>query len=102
MFTLTSIPRLSVPVETVFGLDKLAHVFLYLIFAWLFIQMHDRTDWRRATNKLLLLAAVVPLADELHQIPIPGRMFSIWDVIADLIGFAIIILIYRKKTANQP
>ena len=101
LFTLTSIPKLSVPTHQIVNFDKLAHAFVYLIFAWLFILMHKRTDLQQTLRKLLIIATIVPLADELHQIPIPGRMFSVWDILADLIGFLIIIIIYRKKAANR-
>ncbi|MDD2650632.1 MAG: VanZ family protein [Candidatus Cloacimonetes bacterium] len=37
--------------------------------------------------------------DELHQLLIPGRSFSFLDILADMMGFATIILYlnYRKK-----
>ncbi|RLC50596.1 MAG: hypothetical protein DRI23_03780 [Candidatus Cloacimonadota bacterium] len=101
LFTLTSYPKLSVPSVHIINFDKLAHAFVYLIFAWLFMLMHDQLNLARIVKRLTLLAAIIPLADELHQIPIPGRFFSIWDIVADLIGFSIIILIYRKKAVNR-
>ena len=100
LFTLTSYPKLSVPSVHIVSFDKLAHAFVYLIFAWLFMLMHDQQNLARIVKRLMLLAAIIPLADELHQIPIPGRFFSVWDIVADLIGFSIIILIYRKKAAD--
>jgi VanZ family protein len=101
LFTLTSYPKLSVPSVHIVSFDKLAHAFVYLIFAWLFMLMHDQLNLTRVVKRLMLLAAIIPLTDELHQIPIPGRFFSIWDIVADLIGFSIIILIYRKKATNR-
>lgn len=97
MLILTSIPKLQSPVDHILRIDKLAHTFVYLVFAWLFLKMYEEDQFRIAMKKLLMLAAVVPLLDELHQIPIPGRSFSVWDIVADLIGFGIIILIFKTK-----
>ena len=97
ILTLTSIPKLNIPTENIVSLDKLAHFGVYLLFAWLFIRMHQPENLEATLKKLILLALTVPLFDELHQIPIPGRMFSVWDVIADFIGFLTIILIFKRK-----
>lgn len=97
ILTLTSIPKLQIPTEHIVSLDKLAHFGVYLIFAWLFIRMHQTKNPGATLKKLILLSLTVPLFDELHQIPIPGRMFSVWDVIADFIGFLAIIIIYKIK-----
>ena len=61
LFTLTSIPKLSVPAPQIVNIDKLAHAFVYLVFAWLFILMHKQTNLQQILRTLLLKAAVVPL-----------------------------------------
>ena len=100
ILTLTSIPKLQSPIDDSLNFDKLAHSFVYLVFAWLFMRMHGSAADRKTIRKLILLAVLVPIFDELHQIPIPGRSFSWWDILADMIGFWIIILIYAKKIRN--
>ena len=97
ILTLTSIPKLNIPTEHIVSLDKVAHFGVYLLFAWFFIRMHQPENLGATLKKLILLSLAVPLFDELHQIPIPGRMFSVWDVIADFIGFLVIIIIYKRK-----
>jgi len=97
IITLTSIPKMQSPVGDIIGSDKVAHFTVYLIFAWLFLKMHGKDVNRRILNRLILLAVGIPILDELHQIPIPGRQFSVWDMLADFIGFSIIILIYNRK-----
>ena len=95
LFTLTSIPRLHSPVNDALNIDKLAHLFVYLVFAFLFVKMHKEKQY--VLKKLCFLAAVVPLFDELHQIPIPGRTFSYLDIIADISGFMIIFFYFKFR-----
>ena len=54
-------------------------------------------DEKRGRKLLIKLAAIIPLTDELHQIPIRGRDFSVFDIMADLLGFLLIIWIFRNK-----
>ena len=97
LFSLTSYPKLPSPSVGIISFDKLAHLFFYFIFAWFFVKMHDPGKLRLTLRKTLILALIVPLLDELHQIPIPGREFSVWDIAADLLGFALVLLIFRIK-----
>jgi VanZ family protein len=94
---LTSIPGLHTPVDELWNVDKLAHFTVYLIFAFLFILMNINNDFKKTQHTLILLSIIVPIFDELHQIPIPGRQFSLLDIIADFIGFATIIVIFKNK-----
>ncbi len=94
---LTSIPRLHTPVDELWNVDKLAHFIVYLIFAFLFIMMNINNDFKKTQHTLILLSIIVPIFDEIHQIPIPGRQFSLLDIIADFIGFATIIVIFKNK-----
>ncbi len=96
ILTLTSFPKLKTPVDDMVSADKIAHFGVYFIFAFLFIKMHLKEHLSRTIKKLWYLAIIVPLFDELHQIPIPGRAFSVWDVFADILGFATLIFIYKK------
>jgi VanZ family protein len=104
LFTLTSYPKLPTPETGITNIDKLAHFSFYFIFALLFILMHDPASLNQTLRKLLKLALILPLIDELHQIPIPGRTFSIWDLLADLLGFSLVFLIFkiRLSKSNNP
>jgi len=94
LFTLTSIPKLSAPSTGILGIDKLAHFGVYMVFAYLLVKSLNREQG--SLIKILIVAALlIPLADELHQIPIPGREFSVYDIFADMAGFAIIILLVK-------
>ncbi len=95
LFTLTSIPKLDIPTNDELNLDKVAHLFVYTLFAFLFVKMYKKKFF--VLKRLLILAIFVPLFDELHQIPIPGRMFSYFDLIADILGFLIVFLYFKFR-----
>ncbi|MBN1948326.1 MAG: VanZ family protein [Candidatus Cloacimonetes bacterium] len=86
LLILTSYPGLKINQEKLFDLDKLAHFGFYLILGLLFLASRFRREFKDNLLLLVLLALIVPLLDEMHQIPIPGRDFSWWDILADLLG----------------
>jgi VanZ family protein len=92
IITLTSYPKLQNPLsDKIWNVDKLAHFAVYAIFSLLFVKMNQHKSLRENGKNLTILALIIPLVDELHQIPIPGRSFSVYDILADLAGFLIII-----------
>lgn len=102
LVTLTSVPQLKMPIEHVLNIDKLAHLGFYTIWAVLFILMFHPRMWNTVRRRILLLSLWVPLLDELHQIPIPGRMFSVWDLLADLVGIGLAILLMQVLYRAMP
>jgi VanZ family protein len=88
--TLTSIPKLKTPSSEILEIDKLAHFGVYLIFTWLLVKI-SRKNGKDLIRSLMMWALIIPFLDEIHQIPIPGREFSIYDVGADMIGFGVVI-----------
>lgn len=90
------------PIENVLNIDKLAHLGFYTIWAVLFILMFNPRIWYKTLRRLIILAMWVPLLDELHQIPIPGRMFSWWDLLADLSGIGLAILLMQTLYRAMP
>lgn len=95
IFTLTSIPKLQSPINDSLNIDKLAHLIVYLIFAFLFMKMFDRKQYIQKLKLLSVLAVIIPIFDELHQIPISGRYFSYYDILADFLGFLMVIIYYK-------
>jgi VanZ family protein len=102
LLTLTSVPKLKMPIEHVLNIDKLAHLGFYAIWALLFALMFHPRTWITVRKRLIILGMWVPLLDELHQIPIPGRMFSWWDLLADLIGIGLAILLLQVLFRAMP
>jgi len=97
LFTLTSIPKLQTPLDDSLNIDKLAHFSVYMIFAYLFMKMFDIKQYDQKLKLLSVLAVVIPIFDELHQIPIPGRSFSYYDILADFLGFLMVIIYFKIK-----
>jgi len=97
IFTLTSIPRLHSPVHDSLNVDKLAHLLVYMIFAFLFMKMSAQEKYSHRLKLLTLFAVIIPIFDELHQIPIPGRTFSFFDICADFLGFLAVIIYFKIK-----
>lgn len=102
LFTLTSWPSLNAPSMPIGFADKIAHFVFYLIFALLFVKMKKHQPYAKTLRQLCILALIVPLLDELHQIPIPGRQFSIYDIFADIFGMSVVIVYYyiRELRSN--
>ena len=100
LFTLTSYPTLHTPLDKILNIDKLYHFIAYFMFAFLFAKSQN-ADLKTIYQRLFLLA-IVPPFDELHQIPIPGRDFSFYDMAADFLGFlAVILLLYFLKKSKK-
>jgi len=81
--------------ELVFGLRKLAHFTEYAILAMLLWRALRKTSnkaarpwvWREAIWAFAL-AALYAASDEFHQLFVPTRQASVWDVLIDTIGAA--------------
>ena len=79
----------------VFVLRKCAHLTEYAILAVLiWMAVRPRTDsarlvwdWR-AARLALIISAVYAATDELHQVFVPTRQGSVWDVLVDTFGAA--------------
>lgn len=97
LFTLTSIPKLQSPLDDSLNIDKLAHFIVYMIFAYLFMKMFEQDQYIQKLKLLSILAVIIPIFDELHQIPIPGRSFSYFDILADFLGFLTVIIYFKIK-----
>ncbi len=97
VFTLTSIPKLQTPINDTLNIDKLAHFTVYMIFAYLFMKMFSQDQYVQKLKLLSILAVIVPIFDELHQIPIQGRCFSYYDILADFLGFLTVIIYFKIK-----
>ncbi len=84
------------------GLDKLAHVVVYALLAWLAARAFATLSRKTQTGWLPWAAAVFAvlygLSDEVHQSFVPGRSADVWDLVADTVGAAGGALLYRLRT----
>ncbi|MCB5251290.1 MAG: VanZ family protein [Candidatus Cloacimonadales bacterium] len=103
IFAVSSYPNLKSPVKLSekISWDKIAHFTEYLILAFLYYKYRFLSGLQinKIQKQLFYMLLIIPVFDELHQLLIPGRSFSFLDILADMMGFATIILYlnYRKK-----
>lgn len=96
LFILTSIPSKSLP--ALGTSDKVKHFGAYLILTVLFrLSVHFYRKLKRTDlNELLISVSIIALYsifDEIHQYFIPGRYFDWFDLLANLIGLSIGIIL---------
>ncbi|MFH1873701.1 MAG: VanZ family protein [Pseudomonadota bacterium] len=80
-------------------LDKLAHIILYFGFGGFMLWALRITRLREKpyiTYLAFLLTFSYGLSDEIHQLFVPGREFSVIDLYADGIGAALGIFVATK------
>ncbi len=82
--------------------DKILHVVEYAILGFLLARAMGKYTFFRQSMRVLaamvLLAGVVyGISDEFHQMSVPNRTASFYDVIADSVGVFIGVFIYYKK-----
>ncbi|MBK6680035.1 MAG: VanZ family protein [Ignavibacteriales bacterium] len=92
LFLGTTLPSSNLP-DVPSG-DKLNHfagyaVLSFLLFTYLKLKSADTVDEIRIFQKSFIIASVYGILDELHQIPIPGRFFEWYDILADINGAAL-------------
>ena len=99
IFILTSIPGNHIP--TIFGVsDKIKHFGAYFVLAillnfTLYIQNRFPLLSKKSMLFTFLITLFYGLFDEVHQIFIPGRAFDWWDLVADIIGSVLGILLVK-------
>jgi VanZ family protein len=83
IFLLSSLPAKSLPSGIP---DVIPHSLEFFVLAFFFIQIF-LSPGRPATMALaLFLLAVMGLLDECHQLSVPGRVFSLLDLLYDTFG----------------
>ncbi len=109
LFILTSIPGSSMP--KIIGVsDKVEHLGAYFILSLLItFTFHLQTKIKILSRKSFVFSFIIVsfygFFDEVHQIFIPGRMFDWWDLVADmlgaLLGILIVKIIIHEKSNNK-
>ena len=105
IFFLSSQPGNFVHFPQVAGIDKLLHLVAYGVLAGTFLYgLHPVTHetHRGLTVVIVLLFCILyGISDEFHQSFVPGRMVSVWDVVADGCGALLAVTIWYRRTAAQ-
>lgn len=86
----SSIPHLNIATNTIIGADKLIHLGVFAVLAYLIFgalrQMINHIDIKIFIILVLLITVSFGFIDEYHQSFVAGRIFSLWDWLADAIG----------------
>ena len=91
----SSIPGNNIPSNYFFKLDKLLHILEYFIFGSLLItSLYNKSIYPYYLT--FFIGLVFGVIDELYQSTVFGRFSSIYDVIANIIGLILSIILYRK------
>ncbi len=92
---ITSIlPSESIPIDYIFGYDKLLHAIKFAIFSIILYNFLHYTKLKYA-NKLLIYIPLqfYPIIDELLQLHVPSRSYSAYDILANYVGLLIGLIV---------
>ncbi|HII14898.1 MAG TPA: VanZ family protein [Nanoarchaeota archaeon] len=83
-------------------LDKLEHAFEYFILAMLLLRALKHYIVKHPYVLSVAITALYGVSDEIHQLFVPGRVFSVYDIIADAVGASVILVFYvLEKKMNK-
>lgn len=107
IFAVSSIPHLKPPEIIFFQFDKPAHFLEYALLAFLAYRSSTHLNPKMTRHRSFLISAVFvaifAALDELYQRTVPGRDSALGDLLMDLIGAALVLILlwYRGKTPNS-
>ncbi|MBN2014895.1 MAG: VanZ family protein [Candidatus Altiarchaeota archaeon] len=99
IFLLSSMPRLPQPLPFTTYSQIIEHVGEYAVLGFL-LSMSLRSKREGVKKKTLLFAVLIAslygVSDEFHQFFVPGRVASVFDVFADVVG-SILGVFFRRR-----
>ena len=100
IFIQSSIGSLKLPDFGVNFSDKILHFIVFGILGLLTARglrnVKNRIVNENYISITLLICIVYGILDEIHQYFVPGRYFSWWDWVADILGVIILVWIYKR------
>jgi len=97
IWTLSSLPAEKLPSIESFNIDKLAHIFVYLILSLLIFINFKLGFFKGLTkHKVLMYSIILASLDESHQILIANRDVSVLDLAANITGLIIGFFIVKE------
>ena len=96
VLTLTVYPRIDLPhIPSGLSADKFAHTAQFVLFSFLYYKMRKNKSISRKDIliELFFLGTLISVFLEYLQKPIPGRSFCWFDIIANLTGFYLFIIL---------
>ncbi len=112
IITLSSLPNLQSPNLGILNSDKVIHFAEYAVFAFLFYRSFSQSfsvssaqssrlnSGSMAALMTFALLLLFSVGDELHQKFVPGRTADVFDVLADVLGGALVILLLQQRNKS--
>ncbi|PIS30782.1 MAG: hypothetical protein COT43_00995 [Candidatus Marinimicrobia bacterium CG08_land_8_20_14_0_20_45_22] len=101
IFLLSSMPQENVIRVDIWNFDKVEHLIEYGIFGiFLMLAFANFQSEKVARNAVwisLIIGILYAGTDEIHQLYVPGRFCSVYDLIADTIGIALGAYYFSKS-----
>jgi VanZ family protein len=101
IFFISHQPGDSFELPEIINLDKLLHGIAYGVLAATVLYATPLKLRKKSLSFTAVLAMstclLYGISDEFHQSFIPGRYPSIWDIIADLLGAALVVWLWRRR-----
>lgn len=97
IFFLSSIPGKDVPLLFPHS-DKLLHLTEYGILGWLLRKALSFSSLKYPGILVVLIGTLYGLSDEIHQIFVPGRDMSIFDLTFDALGTVLAQALFIRST----
>ncbi len=91
---ITALPFKESPAASQYHLDKFAHAGMFLVLVFLGARTLRLTHF-------LFMGTVVAVISEIQQYFVPGRTVEIWDLLANLAGTGVGILIFYKRYGSK-
>lgn len=98
VLVLLSVPTGSLAASDLLGLDKVAHLSLFFVLTWLWLQaVADRSLFRSAL--VVVAAFAFAFGSEWYQHFLPARSMDVFDGIADSVGAVIAWVVWAAEVA---
>lgn len=99
IFYISSLTIIPGPAGTPLINDKIKHAILYLGLSILTYRTINQTKYKKHAYLIaIIFATLYGISDEIHQHFVPGRIYSIGDMIANAVGSNLILIKrYIKK-----
>ena len=99
IFALSSFHQVALPFVDRPSVDKIYHSIEYAALVYLIIRALEQGFRMYGWIMIIVgiaLGILYGVSDEIHQLFVPGRYFSYWDMVADSVGAALGGWIYLK------
>lgn len=83
--------------------DLVLHALEYFVLSALLLRAFLYSSVKRQYLYAILFSALYGISDEVHQLFVAGRVFSVYDIIADAVGACLVLLflLFEKKDKKR-